>query len=185
LIFLAAPIEYLALSNSIYSALLGDNYKVWLDILLLLILVIVPFGVTLWFSYKPIFISKVFPWTFCSESLLLLFIVLRDKLAFDSVTLSWVSVLSYFIVQIYSYHYKMYMIPLENLVFLIIYLIVYNDVVFQDNPFALNEPLYFFPVYLVRISIYKLNINKDIILIWLSMNITYNYRFLLLVQNLQ
>jgi len=158
LLFLALPIQYLAIQNSFVV-----EYKAWLDILLFVFLVLVPFGVTLWFSYKPIFISKVFPWTICSESLLLLFIILRDRLILDSGYISWVSVLSYFLVQIYSFHNIMYMIPLENLIFLLIYLIVYNDSVFRKNyPFYLyEEPTYFFPIYLIFMTCAQLATKLD------------------------
>ncbi|ORY17042.1 hypothetical protein LY90DRAFT_517674 [Neocallimastix californiae] len=74
---------------------IGIDYRVWLDILLVVFLAIIPFGITIWYSYQPIFLNKVFPWTFISEILLLLTIVLRSKLVFQSDYISNISIISF------------------------------------------------------------------------------------------
>jgi len=166
LIFLARPIHYYSSNkyDNIFPDYIADNifqdYIAWLDILLFIVLAVAPFGITMWLSYKPSFIQKVFPWTFCSESLLLLLIVLRDKIIVKLSFMHWTSVISYFLVQIYSFHNIIYMIPVENLVFLIIYLIVYNDSVF--NKFYITEPIHFFPIYLIFITCAEISRKIDL-----------------------
>jgi len=108
----------------------------------------------MWFSYKSVFVKKVFPWTFGSEILLLLLIVLRSKLVFDKNLMSWISIISYIIVQFYTYHNIILIIPIENIISLIIYMVVYSKELFSNEKFLMNELKFFFPIYLVCFKFY-------------------------------
>jgi len=148
LLFIAEPIGYYSTKYALYK------YKFWLDILLFLFLAIIPFGITLWLSYQPLFLKKIFPWTFISNVLLLLNIILRTKLIYDIDEMSYISMITYFLIQFYTSHQYIFMIPIENFVFLLIYVIVYNKSVFvEKKPFILTYVEYFFPFYLVIITI--------------------------------
>lgn len=152
LLFVAEPIGYYTTKSDLILSNFLSDYKIWLDILLFVFLAIIPFGITLWLSYQPIFLKKIFPWTFISEILLLLNIILRSKLAFDVNVISMVSVITYFLIQFYTSHKYIFMIPIENLAFLLIYVVVYNKSIFTSNKlFILSNVEYFFPVYLVII----------------------------------
>lgn len=152
LIFCAEPVDYYTNKDEIETL----KYKLWLDILMLAFMAIIPFGVTVYLSYKSEFVKKVFPWTFCSELLLLLLIVIRSKLVFDDNIISWISIISYFVVQFYTYHSIIYIIPIENIISLVIYILVYSKEVFSENEndaFLLGTPKFFFPIYLVCFNI--------------------------------
>jgi len=161
LLFVVEPIGYYSLDIKI-----GIEYKVWLDILFVVFLAIIPFGITIWYSYQPIFLNKVFPWTFISEILLLLTIVLRSKFVFQTDCITNISIISFFLIQFYTTHRYIFMILIENFFFLLIYIIVYNKLIFsKGNKFILGKNEFFFPVYLIIITIIniisKLNLQKN------------------------